>query len=91
MLLGRRLTDTCIKSQEASEQEEVPMIKNFYIGAGSSISFYLIAQDPKQSAELIKFAKQAIEQVPGVSGVVLRQRIFSGASSSSIDINVRRR
>lgn len=86
--LGQELTDTCIKSLDASEQEEVPMIKNFYIGAGSSISFYLIAQDPKQSAKLIKFAKQAIEQVPGVSGVVLRQQIFSGASSSSIDINV---
>lgn len=86
--LEQELRDTCIKSLDASEQEEVPMIKNFYIGAGSSISFYLIAQDPKQSGKLIKFAKQAIEQVPGVSGVVLRQQIFSGASSSSIDINV---
>ncbi|ETD25894.1 efflux RND transporter permease subunit [Helicobacter canis] len=86
--LGQELKDTCVKSLDASEQEEVPMIKNFYIGAGSSISFYLIAQDPKQSGKLIKFAKQAIEQVPGVSGVVLRQQVFSGASSSSIDINV---
>lgn len=86
--LGQERKDTCVKSLDATEQEEVPMIKNFYIGAGNSISFYLIAHDPKQSGKLIKFAKQAIEQVPGVSGVVLRQQIFSGASSSSIDINV---
>lgn len=86
--IGGRIPDTCERAPEAMERDDVPEIANFYIGAGNSISFYLIARDPKQSGKLIDFAKHAIEQVPGVSGVVLRQQVFSGASSSSIDINV---
>lgn len=68
--------------------KDIPAIKSFFISAGSSIAFYLIADDPKQSQRLVDFAREVIDEIPGISGVALRQQIFSGASSSSIDINI---
>ena len=36
----------------------------------------------------MQYARESINAIPNVSGTVLQQEIFSGASSSSIDINI---
>ncbi len=65
-----------------------PAIKDFFMSIGNSIYFYLVAENPKKVQEVISFTKNIISQIPNVSGVVLQQEIFSGSSSSSIDLNI---
>lgn len=77
-----------VNNQKILVNSEVPLIKNFFISAGESIYFYLIAQDPKETRKLMRYAQECIDAIPNVSGVVLQQEIFSSASSSSIDINI---
>lgn len=77
------------KCQKTKDKKScVPVIKDFFVSVGNSIYFYLVAQDPKQASALIDFARNLIAQIPNVSGVVLRQEIFSAAGGSSIDINL---
>ncbi len=75
-------------SQNTLTDSEVPLIKDFFISAGENIYFYLIAQNPKETKKLMQYARESINAIPNVSGTVLQQEIFSGASSSSIDINI---
>lgn len=81
------------KSQKNCQKQNdkktcVPVIKDFFVSVGNSIYFYLVADDPKQASSLIDFGRNIIAQIPNVSGVVLRQEIFSAAGGSSIDINL---
>ncbi|MGX3043586.1 efflux RND transporter permease subunit [Helicobacter sp. T3_23-1056] len=66
----------------------VPVIKDFFVSVGNSIYFYLVAEEPKEAKNLIDFGRNIIAQIPNVSGVVLRQEIFSVAGGSSVDINI---
>lgn len=69
-------------------EDEVPLIKDFFVSAGENISFYLVANNPSRIKSLMAYAQESIDSIPNVRGVVLQQEIFSGASSSSIDINI---
>ncbi|SQB98678.1 transmembrane Acr-type transport protein [Helicobacter fennelliae] len=73
---------------EQSLPSNPPVIEDFFISADNSMYFYLVAKDPKKAKDLIPFAKQIINKIPNVSGVVLQQEIFSSQSSSSIDLNI---
>ena len=66
----------------------VPVIKDFFVSVGNSVYFYLVAEEPKEAKNLIDFGRNIISQIPNVSGVVLRQEIFSIAGGSSVDINI---
>lgn len=68
--------------------DATPEIKDFFISVGSSIYFYLVADDSAQAGRVVEFAREVIAQIPSISGVVLRQEIFSGAGSSSVDVNI---
>ncbi|WP_104697580.1 MULTISPECIES: efflux RND transporter permease subunit [unclassified Helicobacter] len=70
------------------DNDEVPLVKDFFVSAGESIYFYLVANDPKRIKDLMAYAQESIDSIPNLRGVVLQQEIFSGASSSSIDINI---
>ena len=67
---------------------EVPLIKDFFISAGESIYFYLIAEKENEIKDLMRYAQECVDSIPNVRGTLLQQEIFSGASSSSIDINI---
>ncbi len=68
--------------------KDPPAIRDFFMSVDNTIYFYLVASDDKKARELIPFAKNIINQIPNASGVVLQQEIFSGSSSSSIDLNI---
>ncbi|WP_158655938.1 MULTISPECIES: efflux RND transporter permease subunit [unclassified Helicobacter] len=68
--------------------DATPEIKDFFLSVGSSIYFYLVADDSAQAGRVVEFAREVIAQIPSISGVVLRQEIFSGAGSSSVDVNI---
>ena len=80
----------CQKRNKSTKLESkcVPVIKDFFVSVGNSIYFYLVAEDSKQAHKLIDFGREVIARTPNVSGVVLRQEIFSVAGGSSIDINI---
>lgn len=67
---------------------KIPAIKDFFISTGERVSFYLVSADKKKIPELMDYAQEKIDSIPNVRGSVLQQEIFSGASSSSIDINI---
>ncbi|MCE3036943.1 efflux RND transporter permease subunit [Helicobacter sp. faydin-H20] len=76
------------KNQKNTTHSEVPLIRDFFISAGDSLYFYLVAENPNRIKELMEYAQESIDSIPNVSGVVLQQEVFSGALSSSIDINI---
>lgn len=67
---------------------QIPVIKDFFISAGTNMYFYLTALKPELAPKLIPYAQGVIDSIPNASGVVLQQGIFSGGGGSSIDINV---
>ncbi len=68
--------------------KDPPAIRDFFMSVDNTIYFYLVASDDKKARALIPFAKNIINQIPNASGVVLQQEIFSGSSSSSVDLNI---
>lgn len=87
-ILKSKFQPFLITNPNHSDQDEVPLIKDFFISAGENIYFYLIANNPSRIKELMRYAQESIDSVPNLKGVILQQEIFSGASSSSIDINI---
>ncbi|PAF42861.1 efflux RND transporter permease subunit [Helicobacter sp. 11S02596-1] len=73
---------------EQKSDQALPAIKDFFISSGTNMYFYLTAQNPSLAPELIPYAQNVINSIPNITGVVLQQGIFSGASASSIDINI---
>lgn len=88
-LLNEKITPFLrINGYEQKNLQEPPAIEDFFISVGNSIYFYLVASDSTQTPKLMDFARELITQTPSINGVVLRQEIFSGAGSSSIDVNI---
>lgn len=67
---------------------QIPVIKDFFISAGTSMYFYLTALDPKLAPKLIPYAQGVIDSIPNTSGMVSQQGIFSGGGGSNIGINI---
>ncbi|PAF47177.1 hypothetical protein BKH41_07810 [Helicobacter sp. 12S02232-10] len=77
-----------INGYQQESAEDVPVIKDFFISSGTNMYFYLTAQNPDLAPDLVPYAQSVINSIPNITGVVLQQGIFSGASGSSIDINI---
>ncbi|PAF47538.1 hypothetical protein BKH46_03680 [Helicobacter sp. 12S02634-8] len=73
---------------EQKSPNDLPAIKDFFISSGGNMYFYLTAKNPEDAPKLIPYAQEVINSIPNISGVVLQQGIFSGASGSSIDLNI---
>ncbi|PAF41082.1 efflux RND transporter permease subunit [Helicobacter sp. 11S03491-1] len=77
-----------VNGYKQKSDSDLPVIKDFFISSSTNMYFYLTAQDPKLASKLIPYAQRVIDSIPNITGVVLQQGIFSGSSSSSIDINI---
>lgn len=67
---------------------QIPVIKDFFISAGTSMYFYLTAFNPELAPKLIPYAQGVIDSIPNTSGMVSQQGIFSGGGGSNIGINI---